>query len=818
MPTERLAVAAATLALLALEAEETPVLVIADDLHWIDPSSREALLFAARRLGPDGIAVLLSVRREEEAGLDVRGIHRLELGGLDEPAADELLRARLPAMPGAEVVREARCRAREGTPLALVEVAGGLDERQRIGLAPIGTVLPVGPGVEAAVRGRLDALPGPTRAALTVLAAAGPGDEHAVPAALVALGLDSAALDPAERAGLVAPAGRPDRFPHPLTRSAILAAAPAGERRRAHAALAAALDGRDERRAWHLAEAAGDAPDDEASAALERVGDDAAARGDLHAASRYLARAGRLSTDRALRGRRLVRAASAAALSGLEDGALFEEAFAAADDDALRAEALHVHLSGAAWRGNTSAVDRLAPLARSLAETASPPVAAALLLGTAILGWGRLDGRFVNAVKEAWALVGGRASADDPGSVFTGAFLAASCCYVGEPSVVLEVAEEVEAALRSDPPWPTHPFVFPLVLALMCCGQAGRAEALAQTVLPRARASGAVVGVCWIQNALAAVAVQQGDLAGAGAAAEEARGLARISDLRMAEGFALLQLAWCAALRGDRGGCLLALREARASSPDWQPTLVQAEVIAGIDAAAGGAAEEAVERLVAAQARLETGGVRTAALFPALPELVEALARADRHEEAERYARRLEELVPTTGGDWVRAVAARCRGLLAPDDEIDARFQEALEHHGRDGGRLETARTSMLYGERMRRAGRRSEARERLRAALADFEEIGAAPWAERCRAELRASGARVARPPESSSDLTPQELQVAMEVSAGRSNPEVAAALFISRKTVEMHLTRIYRKLGITNRAELVRFRRFAERGPRQS
>ena len=348
----------------------------------------------------------------------------------------------------------------------------------------------------------------------------------------------------------------------------------------------------------------------------------------------------------------------------------------------------------------------------------------------------------------------------------------------------------------------------------MCCGQAGRAEALAQTVLPRARASGAVVGVCWIQNALAAVAVQQGDLAGAGAAAEEARGLARISDLRMAEGFALLQLAWCAALRGDRGGCLLALREARASSPDWQPTLVQAEVIAGIDAAAGGAAEEAVERLVAAQARLETGGVRTAALFPALPELVEALARADRHEEAERYARRLEELVPTTGGDWCARsppVAAACSH---PTTRSRA-FQEALEHHGATAAGS-NARTSMLYGERMRRAGagpRRASGcggagrlRGDRRRALA-----------ERCRPSCGERGAR-ARPPESSSDLTPQELQVAMEVSAGRSNPEVAAALFISRKTVEMHLTRIYRKLGITNRAELVRFRRFAERGPRQS
>ena len=186
------------------------------------------------------------------------------------------------------------------------------------------------------------------------------------------------------------------------------------------------------------------------------------------------------------------------------------------------------------------------------------------------------------------------------------------------------------------------------------------------------------------------------------------------------------------------------------------------------------------------------------------PDLVEAYVRLGRREQAEETLATFERSAHHSGSRWATAAAARCRGLLAPDDAFDEPFREALEHREMP---FETARTQLVLGERLRRAGRRVEARAALREALATFARLGAQPWAHRTRTELRASGERVRRgSPSATEQLTPQELQVALEVASGSTNREAAAALFLSPKTIEFHLRNVYRKLGIRSRTELVR------------
>jgi len=215
--------------------------------------------------------------------------------------------------------------------------------------------------------------------------------------------------------------------------------------------------------------------------------------------------------------------------------------------------------------------------------------------------------------------------------------------------------------------------------------------------------------------------------------------------------------------------------------------------------------EAAIPHLEEGRRRLALHGVREPGVLQLAPDLVEAYVRAGRLEEASAALEDLEEQASVSGLSWALATAARGRGLLSDDDEFEAHFDEALDAHDRLPMPFERARTELCYGERLRRATRRAPARERLAAALGTFERLGADPWARRARAELRANGDRVERPSaESAEELTPQELQVARAVSEGATNREAAAALFLSPKTIEAHLGRVYRKLGIRSRTEL--------------
>lgn len=807
VPSERLAVAAATLGLVTGAAEEQPLLMVVDDLHWLDPSSAEAVLFTARRLGSDRVAILMSARAEEESVVDSSGLDRMDLGGLDAPAAAALL-ARTDGPPVAPAVVAELLARTAGNPLALIEATSALDDRQRAGIAPIGELLPVGAGIEMRTRRRLGGLPEATRTALTTLAAAGAGPPDKLAEAWRTLGVGPDDLLPAERAGLVHGGTEAEPFPHPLTRSAILAAADGALLRRAHRALADALARDPERRAWHLASAAGHEPDEEAASALEHVAGMAAARGDLAAASRALGHSARVSRDPGDGHRRILRSGVAGCVAGLPLDPFFVEALQRPGDEAARAEAVSIVFMTATATRRDWSPEAIGPLIEGIARSASPPVQGALTFANAGISFGRQDPAFVPNLESAWAAMGGAIRSDNPGSVGMASFMAFALCLSGRPAEAVGLAGEVEAVMASGVPWPLHHFVFPVAFALTALGQPARALTLAEPVLAAARRAGALVGVCWCQNAIAAGRRWTGDLDGARSAAEDARELAGICDLPIAAGFADLEVAWNAAVRGDDDHAQHALADARAWSPDWRPTLMQADVIEGQAHSLAGRLDDAARALADVAGRADRVGCRSASFFPALPGLVDVLVRLGRTEEASAYTDLLEERIATTGGPWVEAVAARCRGLLAPDEAIDALFGAALAHHARSDSRVEEARTRMLYGERLRRARRRTDARAQLEAALAIFERVAARPWAERCRTELRASGARIAAPSsEEGAELTAQEYQVAVEVAKGQSNADVAAALFISRKTVEMHLTRVYRKLGVRTRAGLVRW-----------
>jgi DNA-binding CsgD family transcriptional regulator len=204
---------------------------------------------------------------------------------------------------------------------------------------------------------------------------------------------------------------------------------------------------------------------------------------------------------------------------------------------------------------------------------------------------------------------------------------------------------------------------------------------------------------------------------------------------------------------------------------------------------------------------LEEGGVKHPNFFRLDADLVEALVRLGRRSDAERHLTRLEEQSESTGTEWGQAVVARCRAFLSTDTDLPDAFEMALERHDGDRSRFERARTQLCYGERLRRVGRRQLAREQLRAAFETFDRVGARPWAERARTELGASGEHLRRRnPTTNEQLTPQELQIALLVADGLKNRDVGARLFLSIKTVEFHLTRIFRKLQIHSRSELVR------------
>jgi DNA-binding CsgD family transcriptional regulator len=797
VPGDRFTLYAAALSLLATVAERAPVLVAVDDAPWLDAPSREALVFVARRLQEEGVVLLLAARSGEPVGSEPAGVAELVLDGLDAGASAALLEQ---AGAIAPEVAGRLFDATGGNPLALLELSRLLNDAQRSGAEPIEEPVPVGAGIERAFSHRIDALPAASRQALAMAAASESGalDE------LAAAGLDLNALEPAEAAGLIAVADGRLTFRHSLLRSVAYRAVPAPEQRAAHRAIAAALEG--ERRAWHLA-AAAVAPDEEVAAALAEAAGAARARGGPAAAMRAAERAARLTPEPRQRAGRLLEAAGDCARVGRPDRAqeLLAEALELAEEPRLRADVQHMRALIEARSGAAAAAAELLGEEAARVEAIDPVRAATMTMAA------------VQPLFEAGENATGLATAQRGQALAeraelppmpAGLPLAMALLLCNErPAAQPMLHGAVDWLDHAEDPWALGPvLIFGIGQAFMWMEDHDRSRRLLESGIAQSRAWSAPGLMPYGLLCLCELEFRSGRWAHAYAAGTEAVRLAEETGQLNDKGYSLAVLARVEAALGHEKEC----RAHMAGSLEIVD-LLGAEIVRGYVASTLGLLElghgRSEEAAVALEGLAGFLGERPAgdpAVMQWPPDLVEAHVRLGRREDAEAVLAPFERAARHSGSRWASAAAARCRGLLAPDDAFDEPFREALEHRAMP---FETARTQLVLGERLRRAGRRVEARGELRDALATFERLGAQPWAERARTELRASGERVRRgSPTAAEQLTPQELQVALEVARGSTNREAAAALFLSPKTIEFHLRNIYRKLGIRSRTELVR------------
>jgi len=795
---ERFAVGAATLGLLATYAEQGPVAVLLDDAHWLDASSAQALLFAFRRLVADPIAVLIAVRDGEPSLLDGADLPTLRIGGLTGEQSALLLHGLGPAM--ARRLHDATA----GNPLAMLELA---TDGSDLTLAPEGAPLLVSARISAAFVRRLELLDDAGRRALVLAATSDSEDLVVLERAAARLGIELAALAGAEGAGLVVLGGGTVEFRHPLARSAVYANAPAAERREAHRALAAALPDRDvDRRAWHLAAAAIGA-DDSASAALAQAGARSRDRSAYATASAAFERAGRLATDTERRARLLWQAAEAGWLAGLADRAvtLLEESRASTGERAGLIEIDQLAGEIAIRRGP---VMRGHEILTAAAQRAAPEQAVAMLAEAAVACFYAGNPAEMLAVAE-------QAQARLPGAACARArFLAASAIGIarifgGDAAAGAEALREAislaetSAELRDDLqllPW--------LAIGPIFLREAGTGRWLLEHALRTARARAAVGALPFLLDLIARDEATTDRWAVAEATYRESIELARESDQQTALVFALSGLAWLQARRGREQECRALAAEALELSPRLGTRLheVWATAALGELELGLGDATRAAEQFERQQRLLRDLGITDVDLSPAA-DLVDAYLRLGRDGDAARLASEFSAAADAKGQAWSRARALRCAALLAPEAEITRLFEEAIGLHQRTPDVFETARTRLAYGERLRRARNRVLAREQLRAAIDTFERLDARPWSDRARVELAATGVTVRRrDPSTVDELTPQELQIAVLLSGGKTTRETAAALFLSPKTIEYHLRHVYQKLSIHSREELAR------------
>jgi len=796
---DRFAVYAGALGLLVAAAETRPVLAVVDDVHWLDPPSREALLFVARRVREEPVVLLLATRAGEAPDLEAAGLPTLVLAGLESAAALALLE-RHAGDALSPSVAERLVALTGGNPLALIEAPSLLDEGQLSGEVPLEDPLPVGPALERAFRLRLDALPGQARRALVVAAAGESGDVSELSSALGLLGLDSGSLGSAEERGLVSLEGQGLRFRHPLLRSAVYYGATPGERRAAHRALADALAAEHaaaERRAWHLAAAAA-GPEEAPARALEEAGRDARQRGGYAAAAAAFAKAASLTPEPADRAARLRLAGESAFRGGQTDEAvaLLEGALTHAGDVSLRCEIQFLRGQIEYLRDARKAYSLLVEEASRLEARGSRP--AALLLATAALAACRAGEHVAarEAAERAKRLVGPASGDLDPTLALA---LGGALVHVGH------LQEGVPLLLREVPSTPDGEAAGLLldwlrIDALLQVGEVARARELAERRVEAARSASALALLADAALQLARAEMVGGRWRSAAASFDETQRLAIETALPRLAVVSLCDSAVIAAHQGAVSRCLALAREVAEVTEHYGGPAELVDEPLGQLAFVSGRFDEAIQRL--------EGWCRVGMpVIPDLGDVIEAYARLGRRREAQEKLADLSERAEASSFPWARALVCRCRGLLADESALDEHFLQASEWHALANQPFALARTRLCYGERLRHARRRREARDQLRPALEIFEQLDARPWAERAAAELRATGERAQESsPPVLRPLTSQEARVAIAVAQGATNLEAARTLFISPKTVEFHLANVYRKLSLRSRTELAR------------
>lgn len=797
-PVDGLAVGVGALSALAVLAQGGPVLVVVDDLQWVDSPSRAALSFAARRLSKLHVA-LVCAARSDAAAEDAGDVPRLELSPLRAREAGELLagstRARLdPA------VRRRLLGLAAGNPLALVEIPAALSESQLLGIDELGEPIPVTAAIEQAFRERLVRLPLGTRQALLLAAAAG-SEAEPLAAALARSGLALEDLDAAERDGLVAVGGGTVSFRHPLVSSVIYQSESESSRRGAHALLAEVDDDLD-RRAWHRARAAV-APDEPVAEELDAAAGRALARGAPGSAARAFEAAARLSLDGEARGRRLALAARAAHRAGDAGGAARHATTARklASDPVTLADLLLVESDLRMREGDLEGAHRaLTTQAEQLAGIDRRRAATMLLLASKLRIY-RLEAQVAAAeVERALELL-------PPGEhdVVHLAALSMSRTVAGRPGARDAALAAAAAAARAPH---GHAHTLGIAWPLVWLEEYEEARAVTDRAIAVQREAGFILYLPQSLLSRAELDFRTGNWDAATSAAEEALDLFEETQQPTEAASAAAVLARMEAARGNAEACRRLAQRALACDVEFGLRSSSAHALAALGLLELGARrpEEAIAPLETATRIAALGVVGEPWLLLSAPDLVEALARAGHEARALEVLRDFEERSRAMGRISASAAAARCAGVLAASGGWEERFEQALTQHDRVPTPFERARTELCFGERLRRARRRADARARLRSALQIFESLGAAPWAERARAELRASGETARRASTPVDALTSQERTVAKLVVEGATNREAAATLFVSPKTIEFHLGNVYRKLEVRSRTELTR------------
>lgn len=795
---DRFTIGAAVLSLLCRYAEDGPLAVVVDDLHIADAESAGALVFAARRLAADPVMVLFGVRSPEGDDL-VAALPSLTLGGLDLASARALV-ALVRGHDSDEHV-ELLHKATDGNPLALLEL-GRADPGV---LETLGTGLPlrVPRAIADAFGRRLADVDDECRKVLVVAAVCG-RDLRLVTAACSALGLDAGELSAAEDLALVTVRDGRVEFRHPLLRAAAYSSATAQERRAAHRAAAAATPPGDvDRRAWHLAEAVWQ-PDTGVAELLAEAAEHAMGRSAPSVASAAFERSAQLTPDAGGRHARLLRAADAAWSAGDGERALrlLDQRDAGADAGPEGLRAIELRASIAARTGSLrEALDYLLEAADRVTSADERSIALAdAVHATYYLG----DARTASALADRLEALRGQVSGSRARALgLMAAGMARTLAGRGG-------AEEIRSAvplLETDPDLIRDPrrlsWLLLAPLFLRDASSGARLRALVDEVRGAAEV-GALPAVLFHvardeSTTGASWARSEADYSEAIRLAAE---MGQATELAMS----LAGLAWLESRAGRADACRAHAAEARSlcSARDIHIGEVWVALAIGDLELSLGNAELAAERLTELGATLDRLHLDDVDLSPG-PELTDSLLRLGRPDRAREVAERYRERAVVKGQPWARARGDRAIGLTAVEDDVDAWFQSALSWHDQTLDRFETARTQLAYGARLRRAGRRVDARVPLRSAVDAFSELGAEIWRDRAAAELGATGEHVrAAGANPIAALTPQELQVSLLLTEGRTTREAAAALFLSPKTVEYHLRKVYTKLGISSRDEL--------------
>jgi DNA-binding CsgD family transcriptional regulator len=793
---DRFLVGLAVLGLLSGVAGEQPLLCLADDAQWLDRASAQVLAFVARRLGAEPVGLVFGTR---VAGGDLAGLPELAVRGLPEADARVLLDGALTGPIDARVRDEIVAETR-GNPLALLELPRVAGPAELAGGFGLPGALPLEGRIEDSFRRQIDALPAQARRLLLVAAADPTGDPALMWRAAGRLGIDAAAAGPAADAGLVEFGARV-RFRHPLVRWTAYRSAPAQNRQEAHRALAEATDGDadPDRRAWHRAQAAA-GPDEDVASELELSAGRAQARGGLAAAAAFLERAAALTADPGRRADRTLAAAQAHLQAGTFGKALELVAVAEAGPlDELQSAQLD-------WlRGQVT-------LASGQASEAAP-----LLLKAAR----RFEPLDVDLAREtyldAWQaaqMAGHLAGGGDLQEVSQAARALPPLRRPPRPSDLLldgltllvtdgpAAAPVLRQATRAfaDPDVPAAEWLRWGWLAAVAGAATwdDKGYGLIERPVQLAREVGELDRLPILLNQLATSAGWRGDFAAAASLIAEADAVCEATGARIAS-FAAVRLA---ALRG---------REAEAE-PLIQAIVEQAEA-AGQGAAVTWAQWVAAtlynglgryaEALAEARQASEYGHVHIS--MWALGELIEAAARIGDLGVARDALGRLAEWTRAGGTDWGLGTEARSRALVTEGEAAEPLYQEALDRLRRTPMRPMLARTHLLYGEWLRRQRRRTDARKQLRDACEMLDAIGMEAFAERAHRELRAVGGTARRRPVTTAvELTSQEAQIARLAGEGLSNPEIATRLFLSPRTVQYHLGKVFTKLDITSRTQI--------------